>query len=68
MGMGHPGTNILGVIMFRRSLNLVLTAALMFASTQALAGESRTLCVFDPSGANGDIFQIMRPQRNLLKV
>lgn len=49
--------------MFRRSLILVLTAGMMLASTQALAGEARTLCVFDPSGANGDIFQIMKDYR-----
>ncbi len=49
--------------MFRRSLILVLTAGMLLASTQALAGEKRTLCVFDPSGANGDIYQIMKDYR-----
>jgi len=49
--------------MFRRSLILVLTAGMMLASTQVLAGEARTLCVFDPSGANGDIYQIMKDYR-----
>lgn len=49
--------------MFRRSLILILTAGTLLASTHAFAGEARTLCVFDPSGANGDIFQIMKDYR-----
>ncbi|MFN3198747.1 MAG: putative solute-binding protein [Bradymonadia bacterium] len=41
---------------------LMATAALVgtLAASSAFAGEAKTLCVYDPSGANGDSFQFMK--------
>lgn len=35
-------------------------ACLLLALPAARAAEKRTICVYDPSGANGDIFQMMK--------
>jgi len=50
--------------MMRRTILIaaVLTMASVMAST-AMAAEKKTLCVYDPSGANGDAFQIMKDYR-----
>jgi|LauGreDrversion4_2_1035121.scaffolds.fasta_scaffold381801_1 hypothetical protein len=37
-----------------------LITSLTLTAPQARAAEKRTLCVYDPSGANGDIFQMMK--------
>ncbi|MEE2960986.1 MAG: putative solute-binding protein [Myxococcota bacterium] len=43
---------------------LLILLALLFVHTEAVAGASaRNLCVFDPSGANGDAFQMLRDYR-----
>ena len=36
---------------------------LLFAAGQAVAAESKTLCVYDPSGANGDAFNLAKDYR-----
>lgn len=41
------------------TLGMILASALCFANTAA-AGEARTLCVYDPSGANGDAYATMK--------
>ncbi|GMV41981.1 MAG: hypothetical protein AMXMBFR64_36970 [Myxococcales bacterium] len=40
--------------------SLILCAALALAGSSASAAEQRTLCVFDPSGANGDAFNFSK--------
>lgn len=40
---------------------LALPCALL--ATAAQAGEAKTMCVYDPSGANGDSFQLMKDYR-----
>ncbi|MBO4351688.1 MAG: hypothetical protein J6A01_12205 [Proteobacteria bacterium] len=41
------------------TIAMTIAAALCFANAAA-AGESRTLCVYDPSGANGDAYATMK--------
>ena len=41
------------------TIAMTIAAALCFANAAA-AGEPRTLCVYDPSGANGDAFATMK--------
>ena len=41
------------------TLAMILASAFCFANAAA-AGEARTLCVYDPSGANGDAYATMK--------
>ena len=45
-----------------RCLQLCAALLVLGVSSSAMA-EARTLCVFDPSGANGDAFQLMKVYR-----
>ncbi len=46
--------------MLRISIALSAVLALGFSMMSAQAAEKRTLCVYDPSGASGDIFNMMK--------
>lgn len=42
---------------------LLALAAALLAPVAAAAAEKKSLCVYDPSGANGDIFNVMKDYR-----
>lgn len=46
-----------------RTLAACAAMAITLSAGAAFAGEARTLCVYDPSGANGDSFQLMKDYR-----
>ena len=43
--------------------HLILFAGVLSFSTTAYAAEKRSLCVYDPGGANGDIFNMLKDYR-----
>ncbi len=43
-----------------RLLSLAVATAALFTAATAAAGAPKTLCVYDPSGANGDIFNLTK--------
>lgn len=51
--------------MTKRLFPFMCVAALVGAAAPALAADAvqRTLCVYDPSGANGDVFNLMKDYR-----
>ncbi len=39
---------------------VVAVLAVLLSTSSALAGQAKSLCIFDPSGANGDIYNLMK--------
>jgi hypothetical protein len=43
-----------------RLITLVVACSTLLGASAALAGTAKSLCVYDPSGANGDIFNLTK--------